>query len=218
MHGPWLDAPLWRSYTENYGGRGGFDILPPFRYLGYVNRLIGPVNPAEWGDSYPPGAIDVEYESTVGSDPPGGPQVAIGYFADELNPGSLRVDVRCASRDDPGPLGDFSGFGAVVEGSPVIASFGYPPGPIFLTEVAVAYGPYLWGVTATDYIADPLSTSWNGFDLSIAWIYQPPRYRFIFGGVPPLHQRQRTDGIGGGPATARALASRQHGLHQRGIL
>jgi hypothetical protein len=49
------------------------------------------------------------------------------------------------------------------------------------------------------------------------FLLQPPDIQFLIPGGIPLHQRQRSDGLGGGPAHANGN-TRQGGLFQRGIL
>jgi hypothetical protein len=51
------------------------------------------------------------------------------------------------------------------------------------------------------------------------WVVNFPDYRYLYSSAPPLHQRQRTDGLGGGPPHAgRNLTSRQLSPFQRGTL
>lgn len=64
----------------------------------------------------------------------------------------------------------------------------------------------------------PLEYSLPGTVMDVRWVYQPSDYRFIYRTAPPLQQRQRSDGLGGGPSHAgRGIATRQHGIHQAGV-
>jgi hypothetical protein len=76
------------------------------------------------------------------------------------------------------------------------------------------------------FFSDDPHTAGFGFASWAAWVRPAVHYTVQRTGrrrrwlttAPPLQQRQRSDGLGGGPNHAgRGIATRQHGLHQAGI-
>lgn len=128
-------------------------------------------------------------------------QLTVEIFVPLAGPDTFTVyDI--TSRTGPGPLPPPIASGIVSsETVPVIVTFQDLPMSDFI--VAVVFGAQSGAATPP----------------RAYWIVNYPDYRYLFTSAPPLHQRQRTDGLGGGPPHAgRNLTSRQMSAFQRGTL
>lgn len=116
------------------------------------------------------------------------------------NPG-VWVNVYTAETDGSSPVRVYQGPDADI---PLEVAYGYATDRMIIIEIDVVHS--IPGVIL------PLNRT-------VGWLGTYPDYRYIYGGVPPLHQRQRTDGLGGGPIhVGRNLNSRQLSAFQRGML
>ena len=179
MRGPWKTAPLWLAY-KGPSEPGQASVFGPWGSAVYAGRFLAPVDPITWGEPRPPRFRSVEYENEQGTDPAGGPRIAVllhSFSAGQTGAGSMSVYGGHTSSDFD--------YGMALWTGPVQAG-AFEPVTLFEVQTS-ADSSFVLAVTAGDVVF----TSYTGLVLEAAWVYQPPRYRYVTSEVPPLHQRQR---------------------------
>ena len=210
---PWYTPPvLLATFTDYTSTTSSSFLIPSDRFDRFTPFEVDPVD-------WPPHATGIQLRAPLGVDVPGGPRVQISLRGSNW-PGAnsvpdyirlMRVAVPGATTQADLPA-TFPTSSSVDLGGALFAGFsGVIPDQVVWTETQPV--PTWYGArNSTNTLFSPQVF------IRAGWLYQPPDYRFIFG-APPLHQRQRTDGQGGGPEHhGAAITSRQYGLFARGIL